>query len=104
MADSKPAEKQVKVGRHIVTVRELSGADRFALAERDDSDRWAVMKWVVMRGLVEPKPETEDELDKLKPEWVVEIGQAIMSLSGVTEDDLEEAEKESANVIGIGGS
>lgn len=104
IADSKPEQDAVTVGDHTVTIQELCGADRFAIAGMGDDDRWTLLLWVAMRGLVKPKPKDEAELEKLKPEWLIKISTAILHLSGIDEAATVEAEKASASGIGSGGS
>ena len=104
LADSEFERKTIRVGQHSITIQELSGADRFYLVEHSDDSRWDLLKWVCLRGMVDPKPKDASELDKLKPEWVVKIAEAITNISGMGEDALEDAENESADVTDIGGS
>ena len=106
IADSTPAEKQVEVGGHVVTVRELSGKDRFELAALSEEEltRWDMLVWVCMRGMVDPKPNKPHYMEKLRPEWVVKIATTITEISGIGDESLEEAENESAGVTDIGGS
>lgn len=102
--DSQPEEKDIKVGGHTIRIRELSGADRFELAERTEDKRWDLLVWVCMRGMVDPKPDKETYIEKMRPEWVVKIATSITDMSGLSEEAIEEAGKESENVTAIGGS
>lgn len=105
IADSQPVQKNIVVGgRHHILVQELSGADRFELAERTDDKRWDLLVWVCMQGMIEPKPNKPSYLDKLKPEWVVEIATSITDISGISSESLEEAGEESATGTDTGGS
>ena len=104
VAASTPTRKTISVGKFSIVVQELSGADRFELAARADENRWDLMRWVCLRGMVEPAVQDLDDLDKLKPEWVLEIATAITDLSGVSEESATDAEKGSAAVSVIGGS
>ncbi len=105
VADSKPETMEVDLGDNTILVRELSGRERFEAGQKaDDGNQWDVMLWMCDLGIVEPRPKSIDELEKIKPEWVKKIAAAIMHLSGMTIEEEEDAEKESAAVIGIGGS
>lgn len=107
IADSEPETIEVDLGENTVLVRELSGRERFdagATAESDDKDHWDLMLMLCDIGIVEPRPKSIEELEKIKPEWVQLIAQAIMQLSGMSIKDEDDAEKESAAVIDIGGS
>ncbi len=104
IADSQPETKEVEVGGHIVIVQELSGKDRFEMAEMSDVSRWDLLTWVCMRGMIKPKPDKETYLEKMRPEWIVKIATAITSISGVTEEAIEEAGEGSADGSDTGGS
>lgn len=104
VADSEPVTKQVSVGDHIIEIRELTGRERFELAEKESDPRWDTMLWLCMKGMTQPTVESTDELEQLRPEWIAEIATAIMGISGVTEEAVEAAGKESENVTAIGGS
>ena len=94
LADSGPSQGVVKVGKHSVTVQELSGPARFELGERQEVDRWESTLWMCMQGIVEPKPKNEKELLKLGPRAVVKIATEVMRLSGLDEDSAEDAKNE----------
>jgi hypothetical protein len=105
IAESVPEQMEVKLGSSSVWVRELSGRERWdASMKAGEENQWDVMLWMCDIGIVSPRPASIDDLEKIKPEWVKEIAQAIMQLSGMSIDEVEDAEKESAEVIGIGGS
>jgi hypothetical protein len=106
IADSEPETMEVQLGDdNIILVRELSGRERFEAAEKaTEANQWDVMLWMVNLGIVEPRPKSIDELEKIKPEWIKNIAAAIMKLSGMTMATEDDAEKESAEVIDIGGS
>jgi hypothetical protein len=106
IAASDPHTETVECGDFTVTIRELSGRERFDLGNKADEDRWEVLLWLCMHGMIDPKPETEAELDQLKPEWTVKIATSIMRISGVEEtiDEAEEAGEGLAVVSDIGGS
>lgn len=104
VADSEPATKQVQIGDHQVTIREMSGRERFELSERADAPRWDTMLWVAFIGLVDPKPESLEAMEELKTDWVIVISNEILSISGLDADADETAENESASVTDIGGS
>ena len=104
IADSKPETREVDCDGHTILVQALSGKERFELATLTEMDRWQLLVWVCMRGMIDPKPNKESYLDKLKPEWVVKIATSITDLSGIGGEALEEAGEESANVTDIGGS
>lgn len=89
IADSDPIREQVQIGSHTVTIEELSGKTRFELGTKGDDERWSLMLWICMQGLVDPKPADEAELEKIKAEWVVKIATAIMKLSGIEETPAE---------------
>jgi hypothetical protein len=104
VADSELKQKIVQIGDHSVTVRELTGRERYELTERTDDNRWDTMLFLAKTGLVEPEIETPEDLDAIRTEWVTLIANAILSISGMETDDNEEAENESAGEIDIGGS
>lgn len=103
IADSAPETKVIEVGGHNVKIQELSGRDRFALASKAEENQWDVLLWVASLGLIEPSFQSVEELEQLKPEWIVVIANAVLELSGVSEDAVADAENESGDVIGIGG-
>jgi len=105
VADSEPATMEVDLGGNTILVRELSGRERFDAGQKaEDANQWDVMLWMCDLGIVEPRPKSIDELEKIKPEWEKDIAAAIMHLSGMTMVTEDDAEKESAAVIDIGGS
>lgn len=105
IAESEPDQISVKLGKTTVWVRELSGAERFEAGEKAEQiNSWQLMVWVCDTGIVSPRPGSAEELEQIKPEWVKEIAAAIMKLSGMTFEERTDAEKESAEVIDIGGS
>lgn len=102
---SEPRTDVVELEGMNVVVRELSGRERFEaseIAERENS--WEVVLWMCFTGIVAPRPDSIDDLEKLRPEWCKEIGKAIMGLSGMTMEEDDNAEKELADVTDIGGS
>lgn len=105
VASAAPEQKQIAVADTLITVQELSGEDRFEVIDRADEPRWQLMRWIAFRGMVEPtKPAEESDLDKLSADHVLEIANAVCDLSGISEDAVDEAGKESASVAAIGGS
>lgn len=104
IADSELETKTIQVGDHSVVIREMTGRERFSLAEKADDPPWDTMLWVAHTGLVTPKPETPEDLEKIKTSWVAEIANAVLSLSGMDADADDTVENESASVTGIGGS
>jgi len=104
VADSELKQEVIQVGDHSVTIRELTGRERFSLSERAEADRWETMLFVSSIGLVEPAIEQPEDLDQIRTEWVVKIANAILALSGMDTDDEAEAGNESADEIDIGGS
>lgn len=103
IADSPPTQDVVDLGSHSVLIQELSGRDRFELGTKEDDPRWEVMLWMCMKTMIDPKPVSEDELEKINPKWVVKIATAAMKLSGIDMDDEEEAGNESADGNESGG-
>lgn len=105
IAESEPDQSEVTLGKTTIWVRELSGRERFEAGEKADViNSWELMLWVCEKGIVSPRPGSVEELEQIKPEWVKEIAQAIMELSGMTFEAKDDAEKGSAEVIDIGGS
>jgi hypothetical protein len=105
ISESVPEQMEVELGKSTMWVRELSGRERWDAAEKaDDANQWDVMLWLCDVGIVSPRPTSIDELEKIRPEWIKKIAAAIMKLSGMTMEDVEDAEKGSAAVIDIGGS
>ena len=106
IADSEPRTVEVELGdNNTILVRELSGRERFDAGQKaEDKNQWDTMLWMCDIGIVEPRPKDVAELEKIKPEWIKDIAAAIMELSGMTITEEEDAEKESAAVIDIGGS
>jgi len=105
IAESVPEQIEVKLGDGSMWVRELSGRERWdAAAKAEDANQWDVMLWLCDKGIVSPRPASIEELEKIKPLWIKEIAAAIMQLSGMTMETTDDAEKESAAVIDIGGS
>ena len=87
-----------------VRIRELSGRDRFELAEQSEANRWDVMVWMAQRGLVVPEL-TIEQIDGMQPLVVHEIAEAVMDMSGVSETAQEQAGKSSGTVmLATGGS
>ncbi len=76
-----------------VKVRALSGKERFAFSKIDQDDQWGVVMHLARVGSVEPRIEADDDIDKLRPEWIKTMAEAVMSLSGIGEEAAEEAEK-----------
>lgn len=92
---SEPRTRDVELADGLsVTVRELSGRERFELVDKADDNRWDVMLWIASLALVDPLLSVE-ELDKLRPEFVKAIADAVMELSGVYEGAEDDAGKES---------
>ena len=54
--------------------------------------------------MVEPRPDTIEEMDELKTEFIVLMANAVLRLSGMEQDAEVEVENESASVTDIGGS
>lgn len=105
IAESVPEQREVELGDRTMWVRELSGRERWDAAEKaNDANQWDVMLWLCDTGIVSPRPASLEELEKIKPLWIKKIAAAIMELSGMTMEEVEGAEKESAAVIDIGGS
>ena len=104
VADSEPQTTEVQIGDHKVTIREMTGRERFELSDLPDGSKWDTLTYVAFTGLVDPRPETIEEMDGLKTEWVVSVANAVLNISGMSNDADEEAENESASVIEIGGS
>jgi len=104
VADSELITEVVQVGDHPVTVREMTGRERFELSEKADDPRWDVLCWCAFTGMVDPRPETIEEMDELKTEFVVLMANAVLRLSGMEPDEEVEVENESASVTDIGGS
>lgn len=105
VAESVPEQREVTLGESTMWVRELSGRERWDAAEKaTDSNQWDVMLWLCDTGIVSPRPGSIEELEKIKPLWIKKIAAAIMELSGMTMETTDDAEKESAAVIDIGGS
>lgn len=101
---SEPKTESVELGEsgHSVIVRELSGAERFEFAGLADVGTWETYRWLAHRGMVDPAIEDPDELDKIRPEWVIKIAGEVMKLSGIAEDSEEEAEKKSEETTDTG--
>jgi hypothetical protein len=104
VADSELSTEVIQVGTCSVTIRELTGRERFALSDKADDPRWDTLCWCAFTGMTDPKPETIEEMDSLKPEFVVQIANAVLAISGMAADADDEAENESASVTDIGGS
>ncbi len=104
VADSELETETIQLGDHSVVIRELTGRERFELSTLDDSKRWDTMLWLAHTGLVSPKPETVEEMEKIKTAWVAVIANAILKISGMEPDAVDDAENESASVTDIGGS
>ncbi len=107
IADSQPITDVVEVGDHSVLIQELSGRERFELGAIEESEtftRWDTMLWVCLRSIVDPKPADIEELERLNPKWIVLIASAAMKLSGISVEEEQNAENESAAVSEIGGS
>lgn len=100
----KPRTETVELedGEFIVTVRELSGAERFEFAKLAEVGTWETYRWLAHRGLVDPELESEDDLDTIRPEWVMAIAGAVMKLSGIAEESEEDAEKKSEESTATG--
>ncbi len=87
-------EKVIELDEGVhVKVRALSGSERFQFSQLDQEDRWGVVLHLARIGLVEPSLADEDDLDRLQPEWIKEIAEAVMNLSGIDEESADEAEK-----------
>ena len=104
LADSELEQSTINIGDHSVIIRELTGRERFELGERPMDQRWDTLLWCAYTGLVDPKPETIEEMDGLKTDWVITISNAVLALSGLEADAEDAAENELAVGIGIGGS
>lgn len=93
-ADSGPITQVVPLERdgevvHRVVVRELSGQERFDVAENDEwleRSRWQFLLHLVATASIEPEMTVEDA-DALRPEWTSEIATVVMELSGMSDDD-----------------
>ena len=92
VADSEPVRKEIQVGNHSIIITELTGRDRYQLAELGEQNRWDTILWVCSKGIVEPHIGSVEELEFIRPAWLTEIGTEILALSGLQEDALEEAE------------
>ncbi len=105
VADSEPAQLAVELGDKTMLVRELTGRERFEAGEKaDELNTWDLMLWMCNLGIVSPRPRDLAELEKIKPVWIKKLADAIMKISGMRLQDVEDAEKELAAVIDIGGS
>lgn len=94
VADSDRETETVEIGNHSVKIQALTGRDRFDIAVKEEElSRWDLMLWICVQGMIDPKPKSVEEVETLKPEWVVKIATALMTLSGITEDE-EEVKKE----------
>lgn len=103
VADSAPETETVDLGGHSVTIQAMSGRDRFEIAEKEEKlSRWDLMLWICVEGVIEPKIESVEDAEKLKPEWIVKIATSLMKLSGIQSDE-EEAKNESPGGNGSGG-
>ena len=100
---SEPKTEVVDCDGFEITVRELSGAERFEFGlEHADAQKWDTYRWLCWKGVVDPAPESEAEIDKIKSEWVLQLAAAIMRLSGILEEAEEDAEKKSEATTDIG--
>jgi len=104
VADSELTTEVIQVGGHPVTVREMTGRERFQLSEKADDPRWDVLCWCAFTGMIDGRPDTIEEMDQLKTEFIVLIANAVLRLSGMEADAEEEAGEGSASVTDIGGS
>lgn len=104
VADSELETETIQIGDHEVTIRELTGRERYELSTLDDTKRWDTMLWLAHTGLVEPKPETVLEMEQIRTGWIALIANAILKISGMEPDAVDDAENESASVTDIGGS
>lgn len=104
IADSELKSETIEVGDHSIIVQEMTGRQRFELSEKEQDNRWDTLLWVCSTGIVEPKPADMAELEQIRPEWIVEIANSILRISGLEANAEEEAGNESASVTDIGGS
>lgn len=103
VAASEPKTEVVDLEDFKITVRELTGAERFEFGiEHADAQKWETYRWLCWKGMVDPAPETEEELDSIKSEWVLECAAVIMRLSGILESSEDDAEKKSVVTTDIG--
>lgn len=98
-----PQTQVVMVNGFDVTVRELTGRERFDAGAREFDSDWDRMLWLACTGIVDPVA-TTDELERIRPEDVKALCEAVMALSGMSVDAVDEAAKESGNVTDIGTS
>ena len=100
-----PATEKCELEKGLtVTCRELSGAERFDFAKFANPQEWETYRWLAFKGIADPRPNSIDELDTIKPEWVIEIAKVVMGLSGITPEAEEEAEKKSVGISATGSS
>ncbi len=104
VAASEPKTETITIGENEVTIREMSGRERFELSKKAEGDKFDVLLWVAFIGLIEPRPESLDELETIRVEWITDIANAVLKLSGLEPNAEAEAENESASVTDIGGS
>lgn len=94
---SEPATKMVELedGPAVlrVVVRELNGRERFAMTGEFETD-YERMLHMAHIGMVEPASPGIDELNELRPEWVMQIAMGIAELSGIHADAEEESEND----------
>ena len=76
-----------------VLVRELSGRERFEFATLGDIGMWDSFLWFCWKGMESPALESKDDAEKLKPEHASKIAKKVMELSGIAEEQKEEAAK-----------
>lgn len=96
VAASVPDTVDVECGDFIITCRELSGAERFEAATRSTENRWTLMLWMLDCAIVAPRHSSMEQLERMRPEWVVKCAKAVMKISGMDPDqaEVEEAENE----------
>lgn len=103
VAASEPRTEVVDLEDFQVTVRELTGAERFEFGlNHADAQKWDTYRWLCWKGFVDPKPESIEELDTIKSEWVLQCAAVIMRLSGILESSEDDAEKKSEATTDIG--
>lgn len=104
LADSELKKKTIQVGGHSVTIIEMTGRQRFELSERADDTRFDTLLWVAFNGIVDPVPPSLEDFEQLRIEWITEIANAVLELSGLATDDEEEAGNGLASVTDTGSS
>lgn len=104
VADSAPEISTVELGEHSVKIQALTGRDRFEIAVQEEKlSRWDLMLWICLQGMVDPPVVSVEDVEQIKPEWIVKIATALMKLSGIATDE-EEAKNVSPGANDSGGS